>query len=204
MKKNPILFHEKKGFIYRTKKKEEKEIQQYFFTIIFTFIKNKMLYLFVIVYENGKSLVKSAVVGIEEFRNFEDLLKEVLHQKELFLEGKLVKVDFQCNNSSVWHSILNGLDEGLEACSQLKAQHVRFTIDSIVNNSDELFNERVSAFDLMMVQQHLKKLPPPCNTQFRTDVLYNDFLKVLQERKLGWLNNSHMTIGHSLFIELLI
>ena len=82
----------------------------------------------------------------------------------------------------------------MEACSQLKAQHVRFTIDSIIN---ELSDERVSAFDLMMAQQHLKKLPPPCNTQFRTDVLYNDFLKVLQERKLGWLNNSHMTIGHS-------
>ena len=105
-----------------------------------------MLYLFVTAYENGKSLVKSAVVGIEEFRNFEDLLKAALCQKELFFEGKLVKVDFQCNNSSVWHPILNDLDEGLEVCSQLKAQHVRFTIDSIVNNSDELSNERVSAF----------------------------------------------------------
>ena len=51
-----------------------------------------MLYLFVTAYENGISLVKSAVVGIKEFRNFEDLLEEAL-QKELFLEDKLVKVD---------------------------------------------------------------------------------------------------------------
>ena len=80
-----------------------------------------MLYLFVTVYENGKSLVKSAVVGIEEFGNFEDLLKAALHRKELFFEEMLVKIDFQCNNSLVWHLILSGLDENLEACSQLKA-----------------------------------------------------------------------------------
>ena len=155
-----------------------------------------MLYLFVTAYENGISLVKSAVVGITEFRNFEDLLKEAL-QKELFLEDKLVKVDLQCIDSSAWHPILNGLTENLEACFQLKARHVRFTISHNISISDELSNEGSLAFDLMMAQQRLKKLPPPYNSQFRNDLLYNDFLKILQERKLGWLNDSHLTIGHS-------
>ncbi|PKC61559.1 hypothetical protein RhiirA1_444377 [Rhizophagus irregularis] len=48
-----------------------------------------------------------------------------------------------------------------------------------------------------MTQQRLKKLPPLYNSQFRNDLLYNDFLKILQERKLGWLNDNHLTIGHS-------
>jgi hypothetical protein len=108
-----------------------------------------MLYLFVSAYENGISLVKSVVVGIKEFRNFEDLLKEAL-QKELFLEDKLVKVDLQCNDSSAWHPILNGLTENLEACFQLKAQHVRFTISHNISIPDELSNERSLAFNLMM------------------------------------------------------
>src|SRR6266496_602062 len=142
-----------------------------------------MLYLFVTAYENGISLVKSAVVGITEFGNFEDLLKEAL-QKELFLEDKLVKVDLQCIDSSAWHPILNGLTEDLEACFQLKARHVRFTISHNISISDELSNEGSSAFDLMMAQQRLKKLPPPYNSQFCNDLLYNDFLKILQERKL--------------------
>ncbi|CAB4434229.1 unnamed protein product [Rhizophagus irregularis] len=73
-----------------------------------------MLYLFVTVYENGISLVKSAVVGIKESENFKDLLKEAL-SNELFLEDKLVKVDLQCNDSSAWHLILNGLTENLRS-----------------------------------------------------------------------------------------
>ncbi|CAB4491167.1 unnamed protein product [Rhizophagus irregularis] len=155
-----------------------------------------MLYLFVTAYENGISLVKSAVVGIKESGNFEDLLKEAL-SNELFLEDKLVKVDLQCNDSSAWHPILNGLTENLEACFQLKAQHVRFTISHSILIPDELSNEGSSAFNFMMTQQRLKKLPPLYNSQFRNDLLYNDFLKILQERKLGWLNDNHLTIGHS-------
>ncbi|CAB4435152.1 unnamed protein product [Rhizophagus irregularis] len=155
-----------------------------------------MLYLFVTAYENGISLVKSAVVGIKESGNFEDLLKEAL-SNEFFLEDKLVKVDLQCNDSSAWHPVLNGLTENLEACFQLKAQHVRFTISHSISILDELSNEGSSAFNFMMTQQRLKKLPPLYNSQFRNDLLYNDFLKILQERKLGWLNDNHLTIGHS-------
>ncbi|CAB4425636.1 unnamed protein product [Rhizophagus irregularis] len=155
-----------------------------------------MLYLFVTAYENGISLVKSAVVGIKESGNFEDLLKEAL-SNELFLEDKLVKVDLQCNDSSAWHPVLNGLTKNLEACFQLKAQHVRFTISHSISIPDELSNEGSSAFNFMMTQQRLKKLPPLYNSQFRNDLLYNDFLKILQERKLGWLNDNHLTIGHS-------
>ncbi|POG57971.1 hypothetical protein GLOIN_2v1886194, partial [Rhizophagus irregularis DAOM 181602=DAOM 197198] len=150
----------------------------------------------IVTYENGISLVKSAVVGIKESGNFEDLLKEAL-SNELFLEDKLVKVDLQCNDSSAWHPILNGLTENLEACFQLKAQHVRFTISHSILIPDELSNEGSSAFNFMMTQQRLKKLPPLYNSQFRNDLLYNDFLKILQERKLGWLNDNHLTIGHS-------
>ncbi|CAG8718261.1 4812_t:CDS:1, partial [Funneliformis mosseae] len=117
-------------------------------------------------YENEKSLIKSAVVSFEEFRNFEDLLKAALHLKELLFEEMLIKINFQYNNSSVWHPILSGLDKNLEVYSQLKAQHVCFIIDSIINNPDELSDKRISAFDLMMVQQHLKKLLPPYNTNF--------------------------------------
>ncbi|PKY22926.1 hypothetical protein RhiirB3_504468, partial [Rhizophagus irregularis] len=155
-----------------------------------------MLYLFVTAYENGISLVKSAVVGIKESGNFEDLLKEAL-SNELFLEDKLVKVDLQCNDSSAWHPVLNGLTENIEACFQLKAQHVHFTISHSISIPNELSNEGSSAFNFMMTQQRLKKLPPLYNSQFRNDLLYNDFLKILQERKLGWLNDNHLTIGHS-------
>ena len=79
-----------------------------------------MLYLFVSAYENGKSLVKSAAVGIEEFGNFEDLLKAALDQKELFFEEMLVKVDFQCNDSLVWHSILELLTSRVESSHESK------------------------------------------------------------------------------------
>ncbi|PKK58761.1 hypothetical protein RhiirC2_795808 [Rhizophagus irregularis] len=68
-----------------------------------------MLYLFVTAYENGISLVKSAVVGIKESGNFEDLL------------DKLVKVDLQCNDFSAWHPVLNGLTENLEYSLIVKA-----------------------------------------------------------------------------------
>ncbi|GBC10931.2 hypothetical protein GLOIN_2v1780244 [Rhizophagus irregularis DAOM 181602=DAOM 197198] len=77
------------------------------------------------------------------------------------------------------------------------AQHVRFTISHSILIPDELSNEGSSAFNFMMTQQRLKKLPPLYNSQFRNDLLYNDFLKILQERKLGWLNDNHLTIGHS-------
>ena len=90
------------------KKKKRKKYKQYLLEFIHSSNKNVIL-VCVSAYENGKSLVKSAVVGIEEFGNFEDLLKAALHQKELFFEGVLIKVDFQCNDSSVWHPILNGL-----------------------------------------------------------------------------------------------
>jgi len=93
-----LILHKKKG-LSNKEKKEEKEIQAIPFPFIIIFI--KMLYLFVTVYENGKSLIKSAVVGIEEFGNFEDLLKAALYQKELLFEEMLVKIDFQCNDSSV-------------------------------------------------------------------------------------------------------
>ncbi|POG77768.1 hypothetical protein GLOIN_2v1870994 [Rhizophagus irregularis DAOM 181602=DAOM 197198] len=124
------------------------------------------------------------------------LLKDAL-SNELFLEDKLVKVDLQCNDSSAWHPVLNGLTENLEACFQLKAQHVRFTISHSILIPDELSNEGSLAFNFMMTQQRLKKLPLLYNSQFRNDLLYNDFLKILQERKLGWLNDNHLTIGHS-------
>ncbi|CAH1770927.1 9192_t:CDS:1, partial [Entrophospora sp. SA101] len=54
-----------------------------------------------------------------------------------------------------------------------------------------------SAFDLMMRQTIIKKLPQPKIIKFHTDLLFNDLLKILREKELGWLNNNHLTIGNS-------
>ena len=115
------------------------------------------LYLFVTVYENNIPLLKSGVVGIRESGNFKDLLEAAL-LKELFLEEKIIKIDLQSNESSIWHPVLNGLNESLESCSRLKAQHIRFIIES-QDSQDDISNpnEEISALDLMMTQRCVKK-----------------------------------------------
>ncbi|CAJ0895890.1 20155_t:CDS:2, partial [Entrophospora sp. SA101] len=133
-----------------------------------------VLYLFVTVIENGISVIKSSLISIEETKKFKDLLDTVLKKDTLFLEELQVKVEFQNNDLSVWHDVIYGLDENLEACIQLK-----------------------SAFDLMMRQTIIKKLPQPKIIKFHTDLLFNDLLKILREKELGWLNNNHLTIGNS-------
>ncbi|CAJ0825552.1 4992_t:CDS:2 [Entrophospora sp. SA101] len=106
-----------------------------------------------------------------------DLLDTVLKKDTLFLEELQVKVEFQNNDLSVWHDVIYGLNENLKACIQLKVKH--------------------SAFDLMMRQTIIKKLPQPKIIKFHTDLLFNDLLKILREKELGWLNNNHLTIGNS-------
>ena len=107
-----------------------------------------VLYLFVTVIENGISVIKSSLISIEETKKFKDLLDTVLKKDTLFLEELQVKVEFQNNDLSVWHDVIYGLDENLEACIQLKVKHVRFTITFYDDNV-------IIINDTLLISQHL-------------------------------------------------
>jgi hypothetical protein len=46
-----------------------------------------------------------------------------------------------------------------------------------------------------MKENRQVKLPSVKNSNNRKDLLFNDFIEILQKRKFGWVNNKHLTIG---------
>lgn len=108
-----------------------------------------------------------------------------------------IKIYFQNRKSDRWHSVIDGIKESLEICSQLDATHIRFICSSNSENESQevdLTNQE-SAIDRLMKENNQVKLPSVKNTNNRKDLLFNDFIKILQKRKLGWVNNKHLTIG---------
>ena len=156
----------------------------------------KRLYIFVTVFVNSNSLLQASAISIGSDEYFDDLLKQALDVTSVD-EYTTIKIDFQTGKSDRWHSVIDGIEESLEICLQLNATHVRFICSS---NSENEYREidlsnQESALDRLMKENQQVKLPIVKNTNNRKDLLFNDFIEMLQKRNLGWVNNNHLTIG---------
>src|SRR5436305_564732 len=97
------------------------------------------IYIFVTVFVNGKSLLQASAISIGSDECFDDLLKQALDVTSID-KYATIKIDFQTGKSDQWHSVIDGIEESLEICSQLNATHVHFICSSNFENEYQEVN----------------------------------------------------------------
>lgn len=150
------------------------------------------LYLFVSVQRNGISIVKESATSIELPGTVADLFLEATSFHEL--PPVNIQVCFQVHGSLQWHDIKMGIEEDLDLLVNLRAHHIRFSLnDSIISSPP---NKNIpNALEALMQNSKKLQLPPAKSYAIRPDLLYNHLLEMLREKGLGWAGGLHLTIG---------
>ncbi|CAG8845624.1 23778_t:CDS:2, partial [Gigaspora margarita] len=162
-----------------------------------------MIFPFVSVIRNSKTILSAVLFEVDESLTFEDLLYQADSD---YISDEIVRVDIQVRGTNVWHKVASGLDGCLRMCTreEQNISHIKFTIQneqsmfitSQTSSASNIFNEMMSA-------AAKKVLPNPKLSSNRNDQLYNDFLELLHSKNLGWEYGTHNSVGIS-FINKLI
>ncbi|CAG8671218.1 16602_t:CDS:2, partial [Racocetra persica] len=116
-------------------------------------------------------------------------LEERMAADSDYVFGDVVKVDIQVRGTNKWHMVASGLNRYLRMCAheEQNISHIKFTFQN--EHSISTTNQSSSAsniFNEMMNAAAKKILPNPKPSTNRNDQLYNDILKLLHSKNLGW------------------
>ncbi|CAB4392754.1 unnamed protein product [Rhizophagus irregularis] len=154
-----------------------------------------MLYLVVIVTEGIKCVLPERIITITEDDQFSKLYE--IFTCEQF-NNQSVEVYVRQNKVDKWVEVSDGLNGDLKIMEVLGYNHVKFSlIESLRNIEPPSFSD---AFDIMMRNARQPKLPQLHTEHTRRDLLYNEIIELLQNKKAGWRGGIHQTLGKE-FVE---
>ncbi|CAB4391120.1 unnamed protein product [Rhizophagus irregularis] len=154
-----------------------------------------MLYLVVIVTEGIKCVLPERIITITEDDQFSKLYE--IFTCEQF-NNQSVEVYVRQNKVDKWVEVSDGLNGDLKIMEVLGYNHVKFSlIESLRNIEPPSFSD---AFDIMMRNARQLKLPQLYTEHTRRDLLYNEIIELLQNKKAGWRGGIHQTLGKE-FVE---
>ncbi|CAG8559872.1 42298_t:CDS:2 [Gigaspora margarita] len=145
-----------------------------------------MIFPFVTVRRNGKTILPAALFEVDENFTFEHLLYQADSE---YVSGENVKVEIQVKGTNTWHNVVSGIYGSLKLCrrEEQNVSHIKFTIqDEYSKSSSSIVPSTSNVFNEMMSAASKKALPNPKPTTNRNDHLYNDFLALLRSNNLGW------------------
>ncbi|CAB4442278.1 unnamed protein product [Rhizophagus irregularis] len=131
---------------------------------------------------------------MESKETFGDLLFEVLGYS---IFDQPVIVQFYNELTKNWTNIKYGLNANLGICEKFQPCQVRFTLKEQENleKEDRQNRQKINGLNKIMEASRIPKLLKERNFVTRYDLLYNDLVRLLKDKSLGWYGESYESIG---------
>jgi len=101
-----------------------------------------------------------------------------------------------------WTNVRYGLSANLNLCEKFQPCHIKFTLKEQENSEKRNRQNVTNGLSKIMETSRIPKLPKERNFVTRHDLLYNDLVKLLKDKSLGWYGEYYESIG-SRFIKAL-
>ncbi|PKY55858.1 hypothetical protein RhiirA4_475649 [Rhizophagus irregularis] len=152
-----------------------------------------MSFFIVCVLKEAKTIIPDKVVKVtlaDSFHIFNAATKEQFESYgiQVFLRKPPEK----------WVYVEEGLNGDIKMLFELKFTHIKFVLE--VTEASDQEPQGPNAFDLLMRNSQCVCLPEQKKEDTRRDLLYNDIIKLLQNKEVGWKSGTHNTLGKS-FVE---
>src|SRR5271154_3301596 len=155
------------------------------------------MWFIVAVYKEKKLLNENAIEMETSLHTFNDLLLEVLGY-DIFDQPVIVQIYNELTKN--WAIVKYGLNANLNLCENFQQCQIRFTLKEHENL--EQIDKHIDGLNKIMEASKMHRLPKERNFVTRYDLLYNDLIKLLEIKSLGWYGSAHESIGGS-FIKAL-
>jgi hypothetical protein len=149
---------------------------------------------FIVAIYKEKKLLNEDAVEVESKETFGDLLFEVLGYS---IFDQPIVVQFYNELTKNWTNVKYGLNANLGICEKFQPCQVRFTLKEQENleKEDRQKRQKINGLSKIMEASRILKLPKERNFVTRYDLLYNDLVKLLKDKSLGWYGESYESIG---------
>uniref|UniRef100_U9T4T2 Uncharacterized protein n=1 Tax=Rhizophagus irregularis (strain DAOM 181602 / DAOM 197198 / MUCL 43194) TaxID=747089 RepID=U9T4T2_RHIID len=150
----------------------------------------------VCVLKEAKTVISDKVVKVSPTDSFQfhDIFNAATNEQ---FESYGVQV-FLRKPPEKWVYVEEGLEGDISMLFELKFTHIKFVLEATEASVQE--PQGPNAFDLLMRNSQLVCLPEQRKEDTRRDLLYNDIIKLLQSKEVGWKSGTHSTLGKS-FVE---
>ncbi|KAF0390600.1 hypothetical protein F8M41_010812 [Gigaspora margarita] len=158
-----------------------------------------MIFPFVTVVRESKTILSTALLEVDESFTFQHLLYQA---DSSYVSGEIV---IQVKGTNTWHNVVSGIDASLKMCTreEQNISHIRFTVqnEQLASSASQI-PLTSNVFNEMMNAATRKTLPNLKLTTNRNDQLYNDLLALLGSNNLGWEYGTHNSVGKSFVNQL--
>lgn len=158
-----------------------------------------MIFPFVTVIRDSKTILSAALFEVDESYTFEHLLYQADSE---YVSGEVVRVEIRVKGTNTWHNVVSGVNGSLMLCTreEQNVSHIKFIIQDEHPKSPVPVPSTSNVFNEMMNAASKRVLPDPRPTTNRNDRLYNDLLALLRSNNLGWEYGTQNVAG-KLFVN---
>ena len=153
---------------------------------------------FIVALYKDKKLLSENAVEMEASDTFGDLFFEALGY---YAFDQPVNVQFYNELTKNWASVKYGLSANLNLCEKFQPCQVKFILKE-QEHLEQIEKQHINGLDKIMEASRMRRLPKERNFVSRYDLLYNDLIKLLDTKSLGWCGGCHEGVGSS-FIKAL-